>query len=81
LALADEEKIKEQVRFNTELLKLFVIILVATIGGVISLLLEKIKSGPELVFLIGGMITFSITIGIVRYLHRSTQKLISHGKI
>jgi hypothetical protein len=81
LALTDEDKIKGQIRFNTEIGKLLVVILVGTIGGITSLLLDKANSGAKYVFLIAGMIITPTCIVIIKYLYSITQKLIRNGKI
>jgi hypothetical protein len=81
LALTDEDKLKEQIRFNTEIAKLFVITLIGTIGGIVSLLLEKVNSGIEYVFLIGGMFIAPTCIVVIKYLYSITQKLIRNGKL
>lgn len=81
LALSDEERVKEQIKFNTEILKLFAVALVATIGGIISLLLGKVDTGVEYVCLIGGMIFAPMFIGIINHLYSVTQKHIRNGRI
>lgn len=81
MSLTEPDQVKEQVRFNTEILKLFVVGLIATIGGIVTLLLGKVDSGAEYVFLIGGMIIAPIFIGIIYNLYSIIRKHIRNGKL
>jgi hypothetical protein len=70
------DQTKERIKFNTEIIKLLVLLFIGSGGGVISLLLQGITSARHGVFIAGGMI-FAIITGIfalVRY--RNTEKLI-----
>jgi hypothetical protein len=81
LALTDSDKIKEQIRYNTEIGKIIAVLFVGTMGGMISLLLGRVDTGPELVFLLGGLIISPSCIAILYTLYTVTQKLISNGKV
>ena len=54
MALKEEDQIKERIRYNTELIKLFVVFLIATGGGVLTLIIGEIDSGREVVLTAGG---------------------------
>jgi len=67
---------KEQIRFNTETLKLLVLLFVATSGGSLALIADGIKAAREVVLSVLGMI-FSIGIGILAAtIYKNTQNLL-----
>jgi hypothetical protein len=72
--VTDEKK--ERIRFNTEMIKLLMLLFLASGGGVISLLLQGVSIGREGIILAGGMM-FSLTSGISTWIvYRNTSKLI-----
>jgi len=77
LRLSDQQK--EQIRFNTEMIKLLVVLLFGTVGGVISFLLEGINTGKEAVFTVFGMIVAIACIIILYRRYSVTQKIINDG--
>jgi uncharacterized membrane protein YjjP (DUF1212 family) len=79
LPLADDEKVKEPIRYNTEFIKLFVVTLIATASGVLSLLLGDVKRGPEIVFTAGGIIIAVSCIVIIYKLNQIIKNLINNG--
>ena len=68
---------KEQIKFNTEIVKLIVVLMIATGGGAISLILEGFSHGArDVILAVGGMI-IAITCLIITYKrYRITQHLI-----
>ncbi len=71
LALSDQDK--EQIKFNTELIKILALSFLTTAGGTITLYLQR---GPD-VYTVTGTI-FVILIGIAGYtLFIYTQKMIN----
>jgi hypothetical protein len=72
--VTDEKK--EKIRFNTEMIKLLLLLFIGSGGGVISLLLQGVSLGLEAIILAGGMM-FAITSGIsAGIVYRNTSKLI-----
>jgi hypothetical protein len=72
--VTDEKK--ERIRFNTEIIKLLMILFLASGGGVISLLLQGVSLGREGIILAGGM-SFAMISGVASWvLYRNTSKLI-----
>jgi hypothetical protein len=70
-----DDQIKEPIRFNTEIIKIFSCLFVATGGGVASLLIKGLSNGREAVIAAFGII-FVIVIaifGLLTYLN--TKKL------
>jgi hypothetical protein len=72
--LADQQK--EQIRFHTEVIKLLAILLVGAGGGVISLIIDGVDTGREVVFTAGGMILNVICIRIMYARYHAIQKMI-----
>jgi hypothetical protein len=72
--VTDEDK--ERIRFNTELIKLLMVLLLATGGGAVSLILQGMTHGKHVILTAAGMI-IAITTGIMAYrVYRYTRKLI-----
>lgn len=70
------DQTKERIKFNTEIIKLLVLLFVAFGGGAISLLLQGVTLGKQVVIIAGGMI-FAIATGIFAFVrYRNTEKLI-----
>lgn len=80
LALKEEDQIKERIRYNTEIIKLFVVSLIATGGGVLALILGDIDTGREVVFTAGGIIIAVLCIVMIYQLNQVIKKLINNGK-
>ena len=77
MALKEEDQIKERIRYNTELIKLFVVFLIATGGGVLTLIIGEIDSGREVVLTAGGMIIAIICIVMIYQKHQLIKELIN----
>jgi len=70
------DQIKEKIRFNTEILRLFCVFLLAVGGGVIALIIGEVDSGRKVVFIASGMIvTFVCIVGIYA-MYTRTRKLL-----
>jgi hypothetical protein len=75
-----DDRIKEQIRFNTELLKLISVLFIAVGSGFIGLLLKESRTAKDVLFIVAGMFTdLGCIISIFR-MHRTTRKLINDGK-
>jgi hypothetical protein len=69
------DETKERIKFNTEIIKILMIVFVASGGGVISLILSDLPNGKDVIITAAGMI-MAITSGIlVLSLYRETLKL------
>jgi hypothetical protein len=70
------DQTKERIRFNTEIIKLLVVLFIGSSGGAISLRLQGVTMGRQAVIVAGGMIIAMATgiFAFVRY--RNTEKLI-----
>lgn len=70
------DQTKERIKFNTEIIKLLVLLFIGSGGGAISLLLQGVTMGRQVVIIAGGMIVAMATgiFAFVRY--RNTEKLI-----
>lgn len=62
--MTDEDK--ERIRFNTELIKLLIMLFLATGGGAISLILHELPRGKHMILAASGMM-FAIASGIMTY--------------
>jgi hypothetical protein len=71
--LTDQQK--EQIRFNTEVLKLLAILLLGAGSGVISLIIDGVDTGREVIFTAGGMIVDVICIRIMYARYHAIQKM------
>jgi hypothetical protein len=70
------DQVKEQIRFNTEVIRLIAIFLLATGGGVVALIIGGVDSGRKIFFVTGGLLTiFACIIGFYRT-YTETQKLL-----
>lgn len=49
------DRIKEQIKFNTEILKLVVVLMIATGGGALSLILEGFDKARDVILAAGGI--------------------------
>lgn len=75
-----DDRIKEQIRFNTELLKLISVLFIAVGSGFIGLVLKESKTAKDVLFMVVGMfINLGCIISILR-MHKATRKLINDGK-
>jgi len=77
LRLSDQQK--EQIRFNTEMIKLLVVLLFGTVGGVISFILKGIHTGKDVLFTAAGILVATVCIVIGYRQFRATQKIINDG--
>jgi phosphoglycerol transferase MdoB-like AlkP superfamily enzyme len=60
--MADREQLKEQIKYETELLRAVLLISVATIGGTVSLLLGDLSPLRFLLFVLGIAVTLALMI-------------------
>lgn len=71
------DRVKEQIKFNTEVLKLIVVLMIATGGGAVSLILHGFTHAREVLLSVAGMI-IAITCLVIAYIrYRITQHLIN----
>jgi hypothetical protein len=71
---------KEQIRFNTEMIKLLAVLLFGTGGGSITLIVDGVNSGKKVIFTAVGII-MAITCFILIYMRYGvTQKIINDGR-
>lgn len=77
MALKEEDQIKERIRYQTELVKLFVVTFIATTSGVLALLSDRVDNGAEVVFTAGGLIIAIICVGMIYVKHRIIRDLIN----
>jgi hypothetical protein len=80
-ALSEQDRIKEQIRFNTEIIKVVAAFLLATTGSVVSFIISGIDTGREVIFTAVGLLLSTFSIFVMQYLYRITQRLIRDGKI
>jgi hypothetical protein len=80
-SLSEQDRLKEQIRFNTEIIKVVSAFLLATAGSVVSFIIAGIDSGREVIFTSIGLLLSAFSIFTIRYLYRITQRLIRNGKI
>jgi hypothetical protein len=76
--LTDQQK--EQIRFNTEMIKLLAVMLVGTGGGSITLLVEGVNSGKKVIFTAAGMIMAIACFILIYIRYGVTQKIINDGR-
>lgn len=70
------DRTKEQIKFNTEMLKLIVVLMVATGGGALSLIIDGLTQARDVILAAAGMI-IAVTCMIITYKrYRITQHLI-----
>jgi hypothetical protein len=71
-----DEKVKERIKFNTEITKLLVLLFITTGSGALSLIADGIDAAREAILTFGGMV-FSITAGVCGLVFYSqTKKLL-----
>lgn len=70
------EKAKEQIKFNTEILKFLVVMFLATGGGSLSLILHGFTHAREVILASGGMIFAIFFISLAYWRYKITQQLI-----
>jgi hypothetical protein len=61
-----DDKVKEQIKFNTEIIKLLVLLFITSGGGTLTLIAEGVDVAREGVLGFAGML-FSITSGILGF--------------
>ncbi len=73
------DQTKEQIKFNTEILKLIVLLMVATGGGALSLIIDGFSHGARDVILAAAGMIIAVTCLIITYKrYRITQHLIDN---
>jgi hypothetical protein len=80
MAMKEEDQIKERIRYQVELIKLVIVFLVATGGGVLSLLLGGMNTGREVIFTAVGIILLVCCIRLIYVKHHAIKNLIDNGK-
>ncbi len=72
------DRTKEQIKFNTEIIKLIVLLMVATGGGALSLIIGGFSHGARDAILAAGGMIIAITCLVITYKqYRITQHLIN----
>jgi hypothetical protein len=79
LPLQESDRVKEQIRFNTEVIKLIFALFVAAFGSIVALLIDRVSSGREVVFTAGGMIVAVACIVLFFKIYSNTKNLIHNG--
>jgi hypothetical protein len=79
LTLKPEDQIEEQIRFNTEIIKFLAVTLIATLSGVLALVISRGSTAVENLFTAGGMIVAVICIGAIFRRYSETRKMIDDG--
>jgi hypothetical protein len=79
--LREDDRIKEQIRFNTEVLKLIIVGFLATSGGVLSLVVTRGSTAVENLFTAGGMIIVIVIACVIAMIrtYKRIQTLIDNG--
>ena len=70
------DRVKEQIKFNTEIIKLIVVLMIATGGGAFSLILTGLTHARDVILAAGGMIMAVICWVITFIRYKITQDLI-----
>ena len=74
------ERIKEEIKISTEMLRFMVVIFLALVSGELSLLFKDELSLLESLFLVGGFITTLGTLFVIYYYNRYIYSLIKKIK-
>jgi hypothetical protein len=72
--LTDQQK--EQIRFNTEVIKLLALLLLGAGSGIISLIIDGVDTGREVIFTAGGMIVDVFCIRTIYTRYHAILKMI-----
>jgi hypothetical protein len=73
----ENDRIKERIKFYTEMLKLLTLTIVATISALISLFYNWNEfTGRSFIFAFAGMVTWIIQFVVFYYLCRKSMKLL-----
>jgi hypothetical protein len=75
--MAQPNGTKELIKFNTEMMKLLGIVLIATLGGAITLIVGGPMNGPKAVFVFFGLLLSTAIIYLLYQLYKSTNTLIN----
>jgi hypothetical protein len=74
-----KDEVKERIKFNIEIIKVLILLFVASGGGAISLVLDGLPRGRHVVLAAGGMI-FALTSGVFAWkVYIRTIKLLKNG--
>jgi len=74
--LAKEDQIKEDIRFKTEVLKLWTVVFIADSGGIVSLLVNSANTAVRNFFVAVGILIFAICIVTIISDSKRIKKLI-----
>jgi hypothetical protein len=74
-----KDSAKEQVKFNTEMIKLLAVLLLGAGGGSISLIIEGIDKASEVIFTAWGILIVVICIVVIYKRYVITQRIINDG--
>ncbi len=67
---------KEKIRFNTEIIKLLALLVIATGGGTVSLLISGLQNATYGLIAVTGMLIFIICGILAIFVYRQTEKLL-----
>lgn len=70
------DRVKEQIKFNTEIIRLIVVVMIATGGGTLSLLIIGPTHARDALLIAAGMMIVFVCWVITYRCYRVTQKLI-----
>ncbi|MEO9968138.1 MAG: hypothetical protein ABJF11_20265 [Reichenbachiella sp.] len=78
MALNEQERsaIAERIRFNTEIIKLFALMIIATATGLFTLMLSGITEAREFFITFVGMVVLIMLTGIAIFVYLQTLKLL-----
>lgn len=79
MSLKEKDKIKEKIRFHTELLRLIAVGFLGTSSGVVSLIMRNRTSAVEHLFIAGGILLIVLCIVGIFWAYKRTRNLIDHG--
>ncbi|MBT1699897.1 hypothetical protein KK083_23625 [Fulvivirgaceae bacterium PWU4] len=71
------DRVKEQIKFNTEIIKLIVVLMIATGGGALSLIITGLTHARDVILAAIGMILAIICWVITFKRYKVTQDLIN----
>jgi len=74
--------IEQKVKVNTEILKILAVVEIATITGVISLIMSglPLELPANILLLLFGSILFAVLLNIIIFVYKDTVELIDHAR-
>ncbi len=70
------QAIVERIKFNTEVIKLFGLLIIATATGIFSLILSGVNNTTEFLILLVGFIILFLLFGIAIFMYSQTLRLL-----